>query len=104
MVSADICVCVGSFEVSCAFNLVYLVTAEAFPTEYRGTAFALGSVMARVGGMLATLVCSLAKGSFKYIFGSLCLVSGVLSFYLKETKSVVMTDTVEEEDQRSEAD
>ena len=84
LVSAYICVCVGSFGVSCAF--IYLVTAEAFLTEYRGTAFALGSVMARVGGMLGPLVCSLAKGSFKYIFGSLGLVSGVLSFYLKETK------------------
>ena len=31
---AYVCVVLGSFGATSAFNLIYLVTAEAFPTEY----------------------------------------------------------------------
>ena len=53
---AYICIALGTLGASAAFTIVYLVTAEAFPTVYRGTVFGVSNVMARVGGILAPLV------------------------------------------------
>ena len=76
--------CFGS---SCVFNIVFLVTTEAFPTVYRGTVLGFGNLGARVGGILAPLVAGVAKDSFMYIFGGFGVVSGLVSFLLKETKA-----------------
>ena len=94
------CVGFGSFGTSCAFNLVYLVTAEAFPTEYRGAVFGLGSLMARLGGILAPLVSSIANGTFMYIFGGLSVGCGMASLLLKETQGLVMSDNVGQQTQK----
>ena len=53
--------------------------------------------------MVAPLVDRVLKGSFMYIFGGLGLSSAVLSLLLKETKGVVMTDTANQQVQKSEA-
>ena len=81
-----VCMTVGVFGSVCALNFVYLVTTESFPTVYRGTAFGFGSLWARVGGIVAPLLVQIAQNSLMYIFGGMCMVSGVFSFFLKETK------------------
>lgn len=83
------------------FMLVYLVTSELFPTVYRGSVFGFSNVMARIGGILAPLVSGVAPGSFMYIFGAVGISTALISFLLKETKDVVMTDTAEQERKKS---
>ena len=46
----------GKFGVSAAFALVYLYTAEIFPTMIRATVVGMCSMFARVGGILAPQV------------------------------------------------
>ena len=46
----------GKFGASGAFAIVYLYTAELFPTAIRSTATGLCSMMARIGGIAAPQV------------------------------------------------
>ena len=46
----------GKFGASAAFALLYVYTAELYPTEIRGTALGLCCMMARVGGFVAPQV------------------------------------------------
>jgi hypothetical protein len=52
----DFCDLSGKFGASGAFAIVYLYTAELFPTAIRGTATGLCSMMARIGGIAAPQV------------------------------------------------
>ncbi len=42
--------------VSGAFTVIYLYTAEMYPTVVRGTALGLSSLAGRIGGIIAPLV------------------------------------------------
>ena len=59
--------------------------------------FGVGNGVARLGGILAPLVNSLAEKSFMYVFGALGIACALFSFLLKETKGVVMADTPDQE-------
>ena len=47
---------IGKFGATASFNIVYLYTAELFPTQIRSTAVGLCSMMARIGGLAAPQV------------------------------------------------
>ena len=51
----------GKFGASGAFAIVYLYTAELFPTSIRSTATGLCSMMARIGGIAAPQVSHLVQ-------------------------------------------
>ena len=95
-VATYICLLLGKFGSSCAFTLIYLITTEVMPTVYRGTVFGFTNICARLGGISAPLVNSAAQSSFMYIFGALGVMSGLLSFFLKETKGKLMADRAEQ--------
>ena len=95
VVLSYVCLGLGTFGSTIVFNLVYMVTAEVFPTVFRGSIFGFSNVIGRVGGILAPLVDGAAKGSFMYIFGAVGVLSAFVSLFLKETKGEVMTDTAE---------
>ena len=46
----------GKFGAAASFSIVYLYTAELYPTVVRSTAIGLCSMMARIGGILAPQV------------------------------------------------
>ena len=64
----DICFCtvkllfqttlsiVGKFGATCSFCIIFVYTAEMFPTEIRSTAVGSSSTCARIGGILAPQV------------------------------------------------
>ena len=81
--------------------MVYLITTEMFPTEYRGTVFGIANICARVGGILAPLIDGIAEHSFMYVFGALGVFSAICSLLLKETKGELMADTAEQEVKRT---
>ena len=47
----------GKFGTTLAFRIAYLYTAELFPTEVRGSAIGLTSMMSRLGAIAAPEVC-----------------------------------------------
>ena len=54
---------IGKFGASAAFSIVYLFTAELYPTEIRSTATGLCSMFARIGGIAAPQVCPRREGA-----------------------------------------
>jgi OCT family organic cation transporter-like MFS transporter 4/5 len=46
----------GKFAVAASFGVIYLYSAELFPTEVRNVAMGVATMGARLGGMLAPIV------------------------------------------------
>lgn len=86
----------GKLGISFCFNVMYILTAETFPTEYRGTVFGATSFFARAGGFLAPFAEQLLQGVFMLIFAILSIVSAALVLCLRETKYLRMPDSLDE--------
>ncbi|XP_028996381.1 solute carrier family 22 member 16 isoform X2 [Betta splendens] len=89
----------GKFAIAIAFGLVYLYTCELYPTIIRSLAVGSGSMMCRVGSVVAPFCVHLADVWVylpQLIVGILALVIGVLTFLLPETLGRPLTTTLEE--------
>ncbi|CAH1798690.1 unnamed protein product [Owenia fusiformis] len=93
----------GKFMISASFAIVYLYSAELFPTEVRTVGVGCSSMFARVGGILAPyigLLPSLARDVefIKYvptiIFGAFSLAAGLLAILLPETMDQNLPETL----------
>ncbi|KAK3778755.1 hypothetical protein RRG08_013026 [Elysia crispata] len=95
---------VGKFGGSAGFVVIYLYTAEIFPTVMRNSGMGLCSLCARIGGILAPYIGDLnviVDGDLGIalpllIFGSLSVTAGLLVIFLPETSHKVLPDTVED--------
>ncbi|XP_076444569.1 organic cation transporter protein-like [Babylonia areolata] len=79
---------VGKFGITASYSIIYLVTAEVFPTVIRNIGMGVSSMSARIGGILAPLI--LETGSLlpvlpMLIFGGLSVGAATLAFLLPET-------------------
>uniref|UniRef100_A0A0K2T5E1 Major facilitator superfamily (MFS) profile domain-containing protein n=1 Tax=Lepeophtheirus salmonis TaxID=72036 RepID=A0A0K2T5E1_LEPSM len=101
--SGVMCICAGLFEygiimsifslfgkfcVSGSFSILYLYTAELYPTELRNTVVGIASMCGRIGGICAPFIASLQDISMYLPFilmGFLAIISGLASFFLPET-------------------
>ena len=87
-----------------AFTLVWVVTAELYPTNLRSQAVGLSSTVARIFSLLCPFVATLAaywKPLPMLILGAPTMIAGILTFWLPEMKGVElpqnMKDTVKTE-------
>ena len=90
---------IGKFGSSAAFAIVFLYTAELFPTSMRNSAVGMCSTLARFGGILAPSVAQVGYYQPEipyYIFGVATLVGGLSAWLLPETKGRKLPDTVED--------
>ncbi|KAL8581706.1 hypothetical protein ACOMHN_043124 [Nucella lapillus] len=93
---------VGKFGVSSSFAIIYLFSAELYPTVLRNFAVGSGSVFARIGSMLSPYIADLAlymEGELStavplMVFGSLALGAGLSSLFLPETLHRTLPDTI----------
>ena len=79
---------VGKFGATATFGLVYLYTAELYPTAMRNTAIGCCSTVARVGGVLALLMKALRivwSPLPLLITGVIGCLAGVLALFGPET-------------------
>ncbi|XP_072298838.1 solute carrier family 22 member 16 [Eucyclogobius newberryi] len=90
---------IGKFSIAIAFGLIYLYTCELYPTIIRSLAVGSGSMMCRVGSVVAPFCVYLADVWVylpQLIVGILAFVIGVLTFMLPETLGKPLTSTLEE--------
>ncbi|XP_045917108.1 solute carrier family 22 member 16 [Micropterus dolomieu] len=89
----------GKFAIAIAFGLIYLYTCELYPTIIRSLAVGSGSMMCRVGSVVAPFCVYLADVWVylpQLIVGILAFIIGVLTFLLPETLGRPLTTTLEE--------
>ncbi|KAL0967762.1 hypothetical protein UPYG_G00256550 [Umbra pygmaea] len=89
----------GKFAIAIAFGLIYLYTCELYPTVIRSLAVGSGSMMCRVGSVVAPFCVYLAD-IWQYlpqlIVGILAFIIGLLTLGLPETLGEPLTSTMEE--------
>lgn len=89
----------GKFAIAIAFGLIYLYTCELYPTIIRSLAVGSGSMMCRVGSVVAPFCVYLADVWIylpQLIVGILAFIIGVLTLFLPETLGKPLTTTLEE--------
>ncbi|XP_017278787.1 solute carrier family 22 member 16 [Kryptolebias marmoratus] len=90
---------IGKFAVAIAFGLIYLYTCELYPTIIRSLAVGSGSMMCRVGSVVAPFCVYLADVWLylpQLIVGILAFIIGVLTLLLPETLGKPLTTTLKE--------
>lgn len=90
---------VGKLSICMSFGIIYMYTAELFPTTVRNGIMSACSMIGRAGSMLAPQIPLLAKFMPSLpllIFGIVSIVSGLLVIQLPETRNTRLPDTVEE--------
>ncbi|XP_006879221.1 PREDICTED: solute carrier family 22 member 16 [Elephantulus edwardii] len=89
----------GKFTIGAAFGLIYLYTAELYPTIVRSLAVGSGSMICRVGSILAPFCVYLTSVWIfmpQLLVGIVAFLSGVLTLKLPETLGKPLRTTWEE--------
>uniref|UniRef100_H3D9T6 Solute carrier family 22 member 5 n=1 Tax=Tetraodon nigroviridis TaxID=99883 RepID=H3D9T6_TETNG len=87
----------GKFGFTMAFSIVYIYTAEIYPTVLRNVGMGMCSSAARIGSIIAPYVIYLGEFVLPYILmGSLTISSCVVNFFLPETLNKDLPETVEQ--------
>ena len=90
---------IGKFGASACFAIVYVYTAELFPTVIRNTAIGACSTVARLGGMMAIMIGLLATywtPAPMLIMGIVAVVAGTLALMLPETVGNKLPETMDD--------
>ena len=90
---------IGKCSGSAGFLLVWLITAELYPTNLRSQAVGTLSMISRISGCLAPFVATLAtywKPLPMLLLGCPCLIAGVLVNFIPETKHSKLPQTLNE--------
>lgn len=88
----------GKFAATACFSIVYVYTAELYPTTLRQNGVGLNSMCARVAGILAPLIRLLDVYHYTIpmlIYGTVPIVAGGLCLLLPETRNVELQDHAE---------
>ena len=78
--------------------LIYIYTAELFPTYFRSTAFGICNFMARFGGILASnllLICGYVGINYLIVLGVMALLTAVQSLMLEETRMKPLKEMID---------
>ncbi|XP_066270949.1 organic cation transporter protein-like [Branchiostoma lanceolatum] len=89
----------GKFCITATFGIVYVFSAEIFPTVVRQIGIGMASTSSRVGGIVAPFVNLLDSywAPLPYvIFGGTSIIAGLLTLLLPETNKKQLPSTLEE--------
>ncbi|XP_054158731.1 organic cation transporter protein-like [Oppia nitens] len=94
---------IGKFFIGCSFNIIYVYTAEVYPTVVRQVGVGTCSMASRVGSMIAPFIKDLnvytGMSVVLTIFGGLSIADGVSVHFLPETRGQQIADTIDEAEQ-----
>ncbi|CAM0902465.1 unnamed protein product [Alopecurus aequalis] len=88
------CGVVGIFGMAATYNLLFIYTAELFPTVVRNVALGCTSQASQMGAIVAPLVVVLGEQVPFAVFGVSGIIGGLLVFYLPETMNKPLYDTM----------
>lgn len=95
----------GKFCITASFAIIYVFSAEIFPTVVRNVGVGSSSTIARIGSILAPFVKELGRATYNsvplIIYGVISIVAGSLVLLLPETNNKPVPDTIEEAEQIS---
>ncbi|XP_036831578.1 solute carrier family 22 member 6-A isoform X1 [Oncorhynchus mykiss] len=90
---------VGKFGITASLSIVYVYSAEVFPTVIRQSGIGMGSMCARAGGVLAPIIYLLRGVSKKapmVLFGLCTLLGAALTLLLPETVHQPLADNIQD--------
>lgn len=93
---------IGRFFISASFAVLYVYSAELFPTVVRNVGMGISSLSARLGGMVAPFIVLLGDESAPFpmfVFACTALFAAVTGLRLHETQGRPMPETFEELDE-----
>ncbi|XP_071955103.1 organic cation transporter protein-like [Antedon mediterranea] len=94
---------IGKLCITASYGIVYLYSAELYPTTVRNIGLGFSSICARVGGVSAPYI--LLIGDYTSIvmplilFGAQSLLAGILILLLPETQNQNLPDNIKEADE-----
>jgi len=90
----------GKFFITSTFAIIYVYSAELYPTPLRQVSVGSCSIFARGGSILAPFVKELSQYTniavTMIVFATFSLIDGCLVFLLPETKGKALPDSIEE--------
>ncbi|KAM6580400.1 hypothetical protein CsatA_004174 [Cannabis sativa] len=90
-----ICGVLGIFGMAGTYNLLFIYTAELFPTVVRNAALGCATQASQMGAILAPFVVVLG-GALPFVVFAICgIVGGIHAFYLPETLNKPLYDTMD---------
>ncbi|KAK9688667.1 hypothetical protein RND81_09G002100 [Saponaria officinalis] len=92
---------VGFMAISMAFDILYIYCVELFPTNVRNFAVSLLRQALMLGASVAPVLVAVGRLSptFSFmVFGGLAVLSGVVSFWLPETRNAPLYETLEQQE------
>ncbi|XP_023619552.1 solute carrier family 22 member 5 isoform X4 [Myotis lucifugus] len=96
---STILVMVGKFGVTAAFSMVYVYTAELYPTVVRNMGVGISSMASRLGSILSPYFIYLGAYDrfLPYILmGSLTILTAILTLFLPESFGIPLPDTIDQ--------
>ncbi|KAM8764990.1 organic cation/carnitine transporter 2 isoform 2-T2 [Rhynchonycteris naso] len=96
---STVLVMVGKFGVTAAFSMVYVYTAELYPTVVRNMGVGVSSTASRLGSILSPYFIYLGAYDrfLPYILmGSLTILTAILTLFLPESFGTPLPDTIEQ--------
>ncbi|XP_072021064.1 organic cation transporter protein-like [Amphiura filiformis] len=90
---------IGKFAVTASFSVVYIFSAEIYPTPVRSIGMGMSSMCARISGVIAPFI--LILGNYWeqlpfVIFGANSIIAGLLALFLPETHGTNLPETLVE--------
>ncbi|CAK6446031.1 unnamed protein product [Pipistrellus nathusii] len=92
-------VMLGKFGVTSAFSMLYVFTAELYPTLVRNMAVGVTSMASRVGSIIAPYFVYLGayNGALPYILmGSLTILIGIITLFFPESFGMALPESLED--------
>ncbi|KAK4883414.1 hypothetical protein RN001_006733 [Aquatica leii] len=89
----------GKFGASVNVSIIYTLTGEMFPTPFRNSLVATGSMFGRIGSMVASqmpLLVTIWISLPLTLFGSAGILGAVLTLLLPETVNTILPSTIAE--------
>ncbi|XP_051532863.1 solute carrier family 22 member 6 [Myxocyprinus asiaticus] len=94
---------IGKGCLAASFSCCYLYSGELYPTVIRQNGMGWVSMMARLGAMVAPMVLLLGEAVPwlpGFIYGGAPILSGIFAFFLPETLSMPLPDTMQDVEDR----